>query len=156
MNKSAKHLLIATSLLAGVIATGESSRAATITVPAKASPNAHARGNNCWGWGYTYMRNDCSTTQSLYVPIVMPYSNQNMVYFFSGHGASPSNNVGCLARSVSLHGSGQGATARKYLSLFGVSQLVEIGFLWVPFQATSSVECEVSPGGRVNTAVVNF
>jgi hypothetical protein len=152
VNKSAKHLLIATSLLAGLCAAGETSRAATMTVPARAALQARS----CFSWGYTYMRNDCSTTETLHVPYVMPYSNLNMQYMFSGYGASPSNNVGCLARSVNIHGNYYAATPRLYLNQFGASQLVHLGFIVVPHQGTSHLECLVSPGGRVNTAIVNF
>jgi hypothetical protein len=154
MHKSARHLLIAASLFAGLIAAGESSRAATMTVPAKASPDA----NSCFNTtSYVYsLRNDCSTTQTLWLPFVMPYSNQNMVYQVVAQGASPSNNVGCRARSVNLHGTVYGATSWTYLSQFGVSQLFDLGYLWVPFQGTSAVECSAAPGGIVKAAVVNF
>jgi hypothetical protein len=154
MHKSARHLLIAAGLFAGLIAAGESSRAATMTVPGRASPDA----NSCFNTtSYPYsLRNDCSTTQALYLPFVMPWSNQNMVYQAVAQGASPSNNVGCLARSVSLHGAVHQATSRKYLTQFGVSQVIEVGYVWVPFQGTSAVECDVAPGGIVKAAVVNF
>ncbi len=152
MNKSAKHLLIATSLLAGVIAAGDSSRAASLTVPAKASPNA----NSCFSGGYAYMRNDCSTKQTLYLPAHVPWSGQWMYPFFSAQGASPSNNVGCLARATSVHGSSVSATPKLWLSQFGPAQLVDLIGLPVPYQASLAFECEVYPGGRLNSGVVLF
>lgn len=152
MNKSAKHLLIATSLFAGLIAAGESSRAASLTVPAKASPNA----NDCFSWGYSYMRNDCSTTQTFYLPAHIPWSGQWMYPAFSAYGASPSNNVGCLVRASSIHGTSVSATPKLYLSQFGISQLVDLIGLPVPYQASLAFECEVYPGGRLNSGVVLF
>ncbi len=153
MNKSAKHLLIATSLLAGMLAAGEDAHAlASLTVPAKASPNA----NSCFSWGYAYMRNDCSTTQTFYLPAHVPWSNLWMVSYFSALGASPSNNVGCMARAVSVHGGSVAGTPKRWLSQFGGSQQVDLGGMSVPYQASVAFECEIYPGGRLHSGVLIF
>jgi hypothetical protein len=103
----------------------------------------------CFALDASTMTNVCSTTKMLEIPLIVDAAGVYTVTV-TAQGATSANNVGCQAFGVSRDFLNvNSGTPRRFLTSFGVAVNL-VTSASVPFGGGLFVNCQVSPGGRVN------
>jgi hypothetical protein len=116
-------------------------------IPASAGRSSQS---SCFILNGSTLTNVCGTIQRLDIPVTVDSTNNWHLGWASAFGATPSNNVGCQLISFDQNANAYWATPQYYLPLFGSSQILSLGSVWIPTNGAAFFGCDVFPGGRVN------
>lgn len=125
------------------------------TMPASSGKAASWNDNPCFVMSHSSMQNNCTTMRSFELPLVVDSSGYKTVYV-TAYGASPANNVGCIAVGVNREITAAWSSSRLWLSSFGSSQVITLTGAYVPPSGLFYTNCNVNPGGRVNVVDYNL
>jgi hypothetical protein len=124
------------------------------TMPASSGRAVAWSDGSCFGMNSSSMQNNCSTLRSFELPLVVDSAGSKTVYV-TAYGATPSNNVGCIAVGVNRELTAAWSSSRLWLPAFGSSKVITLTGAYVPAGGLFYTNCHVNPGGRVNVVDYN-
>ncbi|AFE04509.1 hypothetical protein COCOR_02146 [Corallococcus coralloides DSM 2259] len=104
---------------------------------------------SCFLMSYSTMRNGCSTQRSFEIPLVADTAGSKTVVV-TALGATPSNNVGCMAIGMNREATLVWGGTRKWLPAFGPAQYIVLTDAYIPNSGYLYANCLVDPGGQIN------
>ncbi|MBN8228003.1 hypothetical protein JYK02_10835 [Corallococcus macrosporus] len=124
------------------------------TVPASAGRPVAWSDGPCFSMSYSTMSNVCSTRRSYEIPLTSDSAGSKAVNV-TARGATPSNNVGCMAIGMNREATLVWGGTRKWLTSFGTPQIIALTGAYIPNSGYLYANCLVDPGGQVNTVEHN-
>lgn len=151
LNKKIGYLfsLFVAASLAVVAAAGSLQARSIVGASGHAAPFAD---QGCFSTFYGTMRNTCSSTKTLELPLATDREGTHNVVV-SAYAAAPSNTVGCVAIAINKTYTGYWSSPTLYLPSFGASQDISLS-VYVPASGALQTTCYLNPEGRIN--VVNW
>lgn len=158
ISKVLRSLLVVSTTTMSLI--GDPQLSAARTLPAHGGSSAILGNAGCWSTTLLSptVTNAWCSAADWYMPLTVEPGITQFApppgYMYIGNvtvvaqGASPSNNVGCVAVGHSAGGSVMASSGWVFLSTFGVAASIPLVML-VPSVGTGMVDCNVSPNGNV-------
>ncbi|NOJ92065.1 hypothetical protein HMI51_03765 [Corallococcus coralloides] len=120
------------------------------SVPASIGRPVTWSDGSCFFMSYSTMYNGCSTRRGFEIPLTSDSSGSKTVVV-TALGASPSNNVGCMAIGMNREATLYWGGTRKWLPAFGTAQFITLTDAYIPAYGYLYANCLVDPGGQINT-----